>query len=239
MMRVAVTDHSCLREKTTAVKTVHVGLLSIMSALLGMITGCAKTDVQAPPKEAPSGVTVTSDEAPRPTQQEGPSAAPAPPVVQNQSWPQAEKPSTTAKEERAEAASERQARPASATRAAPKASAAAPKASAAVPRAGGSVSKASGAAQEADLDERADDLLARVNTASEQLTRDYARLTEALQLGVPDCQAAERLRRSVCQLADAVCDLERELPKTTGRRCDDSKHRCSEATRRYESKCAQ
>lgn len=229
MKRLEVTDHSCLREKTAAVKGVHVGLFSIATALLGMTIGCAKTDAQAPPKEAPSGVTVTSDQAPpsAPKKAESVAEPPAPPSpAVGQSWPEAEKPSAAAREERSEAASEDQARPASAPKAARKAS-------------GAAAARAGGADRRGDLEESGSDLLVRINTANAQLTRDYVRLTDALELAVPDCQSAERLRRSVCQLADAVCDLEQELPKTTGRRCDDSKHRCSEATRRYESKCVE
>lgn len=240
MKRFSVTKQACLREQNTALKSVNVGVLAITCGLLSLCIGCAKTDVQAPPKEAPTGVTVTNDDAPAAEAQQGPSSVGAPPppaVEQNQSWPEARKPSAAAREESLEVASEGQARPASAPMAARKSSSSAPKPS-------GAVSKSKDAASQTEggrgaETESADDLLVRINTASEQLTRDYARLTEALELGVPDCQAAQRLRRSVCELADSVCELEQDLPKTTGRRCDDSKRRCSEATRRYEAKCVE
>lgn len=215
-------------------KDERVWVMVGLAALAAALSSCSKSEVQAPAKEAPTSVSTAAPAEPR-----GESAAPgAPAPVQapppsDDTWPQAGAKDEPLLEERKRQGS------ASGSSAPKKAT---ERRAAQAPRPSVNPAPASeGAAESSDSESvsGAVDLLARVEQAAAQMDDLVARLDGALTLAVPDCSAAERFRTNVCSLADRICSLEQDLPRTTRRRCEDGKNRCSEASRRYRAKCGE
>ncbi len=202
----------------------HVWFGWALAALLGVVMGCSKSEVQAPAKEAPTSVAPPTEREP---QDEVRAPAPPPGAAPNpvDRWPQAEaQPDSLRREgERNQTspskpaeAREKKKDESGAPRSAPKASL------------GG---RASGEeANDVDLVARAEEATVKMDDALE-------RMNQALELAVPDCSTAERFRQNVCNLADHICSIEQGLPQTTLRRCEDGKKRCADANKRYQTKC--
>lgn len=206
-------------------KDEQLWVLVALATLSVALTSCSKSEVQAPAKEAPTGVTPSGLE-PRPDSVTPGAPAEAQPPTDDK-WPQA------AAEEVLERKGAQEKETDAPKKAADRAAAKAARPSvnpAPVPE---------GAAGSGDSESvgGAVDLLARVEQAAAQMDDLVARLDDALTLAVPDCRAAERFRANVCSLADRICSLEQELPRTTQRRCEDGKSRCTDASRRFQAKC--
>jgi hypothetical protein len=218
--------------ETLTILLVNKRLAVAIAALTLGLVGCAKTDVQAPAKEAPSAA---ASVAPQAEAEAVPQPPPSPASADR--WPAAE--------EKANLPT-----PGAGAGIAPKSEPApvlapaqrdksddAKKKETARPRAAAKPAKSelggegrSGAADEAEP-------ALAVTESWTQLNVAYDELTSALALSVPDCSAAERFRHNVCALAEHICTLERELPSTTPHNCGDGRTRCSEATIRYNAKC--
>jgi hypothetical protein len=71
------------------------------------------------------------------------------------------------------------------------------------------------------------------------LTVRYSQFEEALSSGAPRCGEAERLRALVCDLAERICDLVEDLPRSSSGhgQCLDGRQRCEDAKRRYAAQC--
>lgn len=199
----------------------------------GGMFACAKSEHQAPVKEAPSAAPVPVEE-----RQAAPAQAVAPEGNARDEWPQAgaapppaspkargvaPAPSPFDKPEPSDASEKKKdsAKEAPRQRAASKP---------------GKAGMGSGAASEAELDDEGSPALAASQSWS-QLNVALGELESALSLAVPDCSAAERFRQNVCSLAERICTLEQDLPSTTPHNCVDGRKRCSDATSRYHGKC--
>lgn len=197
-----------------------LGLLAVGAS------ACAKTDAQAPAKEAPSAPAVAPEAAEvLPNEQR----ATSPTTSGADRWPQAEAQPKT-------------------DDGSPPAAAAPIVAPAPRPRAVGEEKKETaktraakakgelGAAGHPGAADEAAPALA-VTESWTRLNGAFDGLTSALALSIPDCDAAERHRQNVCSLAERICALERDLPSTTPHRCNDGQTRCADATNRYNAKC--
>lgn len=199
----------------------------------GGVFACAKSEHQAPVKEAPSAAAAPIEE-----QRAAPAEAVAPEANARDEWPQAgavaPPPAPAPKSEDASKQLPFD-KPAPSTATEKKKDSA--KASAA-PRAASKPKGAmgAGAAREGELDDEASPALAASQSWS-QLNVAFGDLESALALSVPDCGAAERFRQNVCTLAERICTLEQDLPSTTPHNCEDGRKRCSDATSRYHGKC--
>lgn len=200
----------------------------------GGMFACARSEQQAPAKEAPSAAAVPAEE-----QRAAPAQAVSPEGNARDEWPQAGAagPPPPAKP-KAEQPS-----PAPLPLDKPKASDATEKkkdsAKAAPSRAAqkpGNGAAGAGVASEGEFDDEASPALAASQSWS-QLNVAFGELESALALSVPDCGAAERFRQNVCTLAERICTLEQDLPSTTPHNCADGRKRCSDATSRYHGKC--
>lgn len=196
------------------------------------LVACAKTDAQAPAKEAPSALAAAPEAA-----EEATTSPPPPSAAPLDRWPQAEaKPGAEAPA----AGGPPQSAPAPILAPAPRQKAddtekkkESSRPSAAAKPAKGALGASEGRSASAD---EAEPALA-VSESWTQLNVAYDDLTSALALSVPDCGAAERFRQNVCALAERICTLERDLPSTTPHNCNDGRTRCSDATSRYNAKC--
>lgn len=194
------------------------------------LVGCAKTDVQAPAKEAPSAVSVAPEAV---------EAAPPPPAPSSASadrWPAAEEKPAAAAGAGLGRASQSAPAPMLAPAPREKSDVAKHKKEAAPP----APKPAKGALGESEarspVADEAEPALAYTESWT-QLNVAFDSLASALALSVPDCSVAERFRQNVCALAERICELERDLPSTTPHHCGDGRSRCSEATSRYNAKC--
>lgn len=70
-----------------------------------------------------------------------------------------------------------------------------------------------------------------------ELGTRFEQFGEALEAA--DCDAAEHFRDRVCQLAERLCELSRDLPSSSRAHgdCADGRDRCQQASRRYAERC--
>ncbi len=217
--------------ETRSLRLVDVRAWVALSALV-YVVACAKSDVQAPAKEAPSAPAAVQEQA------EEPALAPAPPNASGTSedrWPAAE-----ARPNEASGAGGAVPKSAPAPVIAPGTKAKSDDAEKkSAPRSRASAAPAKGEAERSSMEGAADSAepALAAEQAWSQLAVAYDELTEALALSVPDCGAAARFRENVCALAERICTIERDLPSTTPHKCTDGRQRCSDATSRYNAKC--
>lgn len=220
------------REQTMKVTELEKLRWVLLVLTCGGVFACAKSEHQAPVKEAPSAAAVPVEEE----RQQAPAASPEAPSPDT--WPQAGAggPSPAPKAEQVAPAPLPLDKPADDSAAEKKKdSAKASPRPRAAPKPGNGA-KGAGIASEGALDDEASPALAASQSWS-QLNVAFGELESALALSVPDCGAAERFRQNVCTLAERICTLEQDLPSTTPHNCADGRKRCSDATSRYHGKC--
>jgi hypothetical protein len=70
-----------------------------------------------------------------------------------------------------------------------------------------------------------------------QQRASLAALGTSLASDSPDCDGAAVHRDRICDLADRICRLTRELPDSLKGKCDDGNARCERAKRDYSRSC--
>lgn len=216
--------------ETCMIRRVSVRLSGVVVFVFGVV-GCAKTDVQAPAKEAPSAPAAAPE-----VLEENQPAPPAPAsAADSDRWPQAE--ARPGAPSQGAGGSQHAPAPILAPGPRDKADDAEKKKEPARSRAAAKPAKGElGASEGSASADEAQPALA-VSESWTQLNLAFDGLTSALALSVPDCSAAERFRQNVCSLAEHICSLERDLPSTTPHNCGDGRTRCNDATSRYNAKC--
>jgi type VI protein secretion system component VasK len=73
----------------------------------------------------------------------------------------------------------------------------------------------------------------------ERLRSTFEELARVLSTGTPDCDAADRFRQRVCDLAQRICDLSQQLPSSSRAAgdCTDGRERCRQANSRFDETC--